>query len=358
MAFDLTRAATLAALGAALAGIAHGCGSTFGSGGASGGAGGGPGGAGGAGGTGGAGGGGAAGAAGSGGHAGSCADGGSCFVLPEGGWQGPVIVVSGPDVAPSCPSGWPKEEATGKIDPTGTEPATCGLCGCNIEGDFCANKDVPVDLWPQKDCMLGSPTKVLVDATCKEFTVLGSIAAVLAHPYPASGGVCKATAGVVSIPAPQFGRAVRLCGLDVTPAACGDGVCLPPLPPRADAVCIHAEGELDCPEGYGPRTVYDGFGADTRGCTKCECGDVTKKTDCNATIGLFGAAPCQASLGAVGTDGVCKNLVTTVPKVAMELNDATIKKSSVPGSCAAMGGEPTGAIPLLGPRTVCCHPVP
>lgn len=139
---------------------------------------------------------------------------------------------------------------------------------------------------------------------------------------------------------------------------CELGQLCAPLPPPGFMLCQFFRGEdpgYECPPGHEGPFVFHDTRSDTRGCTPCQCGE-PQGADCSAVVSLFSDGACSDFLASytltTAMDGGCVDLP---PGAALGSKLGLLAVDKL-GSCAPSGGEPSGAVELSGPLTLCCEP--
>lgn len=301
----------------------------------------------------------------------TCADVATCVAEVPAGWAGYDHLFDGSGSTPSCAAPF-----TQTISPGGSgltaEPASCGACSCGAPGgqtcdlpDALIVQDSTCGNLPVSFAQLAVPAAW--DGTCTgddyapSVTTCGvngtspcAVSLTVAPPV-VTGGACVALPGSASVGAAVFASTGVACeGAPHGSGCSGTDVCQPrPAAPFEPGVCIHHDGDVDCPAGaFTARHVFFTAIADTRQCTACTCGQPTGAT-CAAQISVYSTPTgCTTTPVAQVAAGDCVNL-TGNPQVATR--KATIAPPTG-GSCAASGGAPTGAATGTGATTYCCIP--
>ena len=162
---------------------------------------------------------------------------------------------------------------------------------------------------------------------------------------------CEPSAPVVSKTDAFWGRTARACAVDVPMSGCGGGQICVPAPPGGFDICLHGEGDLECPSGFAKSLFYTEV-EDDRGCEECECGP--PDAQCEAYVVAYSSPACGVPAGSViaTTD---EPACFDVPSgIALGSVEASFLAESA-GSCAAGGGAPTGDVVPGGPVTLCCR---
>jgi hypothetical protein len=269
--------------------------------------------------------------------------------VPEG-WSGPVVLAEATDLPAACGADWPDEVALmhgGSVVPE----AQCATCGCKTVGETCVASECSASVYSLSSCA-GAETVVPGSVSCQIVDLTGA-KSFKADPWAASGGSCAAVGGGAMLPPPSFSSFARLCSTGVVPA----GGCVPAAPAGFGAVCVHAPGQLACPEGFEREELHEAFGPDTRGCSPCACGTApVQPGSCEATFKVYESPACSGSAGSYKTDGLCKGVFLQLGTVGARTEAVALAE---PGQCAPpAGGTPIGDVELVGTRTVCCTPLP
>jgi len=273
-----------------------------------------------------------------------------CVAAAPEGWSGPVALIGDTpeDPEPECAAPFPAA-GTVAYGELVAPPADC-TCECgNPSGAACVRTIVR-----DNNAGCGSPTQqwqLAVQDCTKAISGTGS-QYWQATTGPITGN-CTETATDEVVDA-AFAERETLCAADEASAgACtGTDVCTPiPIAPfTADALCIWADGDLECPMdlGYDTRRVLFRDLLDTRGCSGCSC---TIAGECTGAVYLFGIDGCDADFVAATLtfDGACQQVASTI--TAAELTGSW----DVDASCQSNGGEPEGAAAGVDPVTICCR---
>jgi hypothetical protein len=273
----------------------------------------------------------------------------TCAPNPGGPWQGPFEVAVGVPLA-TCDPGLPNAAVLnlgGVIAP----PASCGPCSCGAatggtcglagfswySDALCGNAGVPEVPAAPSTCMPIGNTD-----TAKTLGAIGAIP-------PRVGGSCAPVAGSVAVTPSSFEKKGVLCGGSAG-GGCGPDAYCAPQPSNAfgGKLCVSANGDLTCPNGYEHKTIAYGGVDDHRSCSQCSCG--AAQGGCGtATTTLFAEANCDAPLVTIPHDGMCHSAQGFVSF----RYDPPIQASG--GECKASGGEPVGEATPKDPITICCH---
>jgi hypothetical protein len=266
----------------------------------------------------------------------------TCALVPAG-WSGPFAVafVERGDDEPACPDAYASEHPV---------PMHVGLpvfdCGCNCN-----------ELAPVAPCT-AEFRKYEGTAECENEPSSTGANTMPGSCFPDSSDLVTsvayvATSGPMEVPACSMGAPTPpaeqsyweldavLCGLDVS-VPCESGVCAPPRDDPFGRLCILAEGEVECPEGYGESQLLFTDAEDDRECVGCSCTE--EIGDCTPII--YRSA-----------DGNCTDLDAGVAACA-DVTGATMATTWQP--TLAPGCYPTqmlsGTVSGQGPHTLCCYP--
>jgi hypothetical protein len=277
-----------------------------------------------------------------------------CTDAPPPGWQGPVELAEAVGgAAAACADAYGAELFAGTADPA-APPAECGCSACTAPTGQTCPSGFSVTLHAQTTCSTVLVNQALTVGGC--WNVSGSAAQGVTStpPAPSAPGTCQ-TQGTTTVPPAAWGRSARVCSAAAPP---GTSVCAarqvcvaPPRPPFQPRLCVVADGATACPAGspYAVQHVYFTGASDTRGCTSCSCSPATG-TVCAGTFRTFDSVTCAVQTGSYPLTSACTSLAA--PPAGMTLSALTPSG----GSCALVGGQPTGAFAPSGAKTVCCLP--
>jgi hypothetical protein len=253
---------------------------------------------------------------------------------------------------PKCPDG---SEPTRYFSGPGGA-ATCSQCSCDWPGAACSA--------PKIECYQGNLTctngadftttaqnencislmgfsAAMQDESC---LIVASSAAVT------SPGSCSTSGGAMT-KGPTWQEEIFVCALESAGGGCMAGQACAPKPAinYEGAICIEANGVVECPTGWKTeqRTVYSG-GNDTRGCSSCACmSGISCGND--GYYAVHGDNVCGGA--GVIVNGACTGAVTA----NLGANGSLKPKLSsvIKGQCG--GGQPTGSVETSGPITICCR---
>jgi hypothetical protein len=265
--------------------------------------------------------------------------------VPEG-WMGPVSIAEGPtsERDAGCIDAYATDETVAYDDLDAPEAVCTCLCGDPV-GSSC-----DIELVVDNNAGCGSPSDdwVITPNVCLE-SVAGSPGSYWQATATPPDGTC-AEMPSDELPEAEFETRVRLCSASEDgPGVCDDsGVCSPiPVAPFAEELCVYADGELECPEGYEQQRILYRDIMDTRGCSTCTCG---VEGECTGSVYLFGSSACNDDLiGSVSLNGSC--LQYNLGATAGELSGTFEVESTCEPSGGVAEGEARGADPV----TLCCR---
>lgn len=282
-----------------------------------------------------------------------CRDGRSCVSPPEGGWQGPALVVTDSTV-PSCPEAFPDTVRTVFSD-LQAPPAECD-CSCGAaQGATCAPYELtyfaPTDT--ECDSPLGSfevDTVPLFDCTLpigidtdQRWQLLGGDVLGSCEPTAASDVEEATWAQTSAVCAGAFEN-------------CVGGICAPATSASEGQLCVWMEGETACPAGsdFSERNLHYSDFSESRDCSECSCeleGKCGGEVFLNAQFGCSGTTGLEVYGMSVPGNGDKCSLITDSP-----IEAARAQSVSVDPSCLPSGGEPVGEASPTSPLTFCCVP--
>lgn len=278
----------------------------------------------------------------SGGDPTSCS--GVCAERASGAWQGPVYLatVASSD-PPQCPAGF---DMIGKAFSSLSAPEATCECDCQGGLGSCA---VDYQFFAGPFCTTPFDSGDLSDNQCDSYTALFSGSVYVRANLDASAGECVPSHSTDVEPA-SWGEASALCAPTIEIAACGDDVCVSEPPSDFDsALCIVAEGDVECPQGaYSQRRVmFEGIN-DDRACTDCEC-SVAAAPVCSGSVYGHGEGGCSAPSTALSFGG-CEPFSVSAGQYSVSATMAPI----MPTQCTSSGSQPIGQAAPTGALTVCC----
>jgi hypothetical protein len=274
----------------------------------------------------------------------------TCVPAPPAEWNGPLaIYLRNGSTLPACDGTYGTHVYDGFASPT-SAPASCA-CTCGAPtGVGCSASTI--DLFADVGCLVGcgAPAQpIATSSLCTAIDMTGCdnprMRITAGEP---SGGACAPVA-TQNVPPPSWASSARLCARSAglppsTSCAEGHVAALKTSGPfEADSYCVARQGEWECPSGYPHAHTFHEDVEDTRACTSCTCGEPSGAT-CDGPTGYSGPS-CGS--GAKPLDkATCGPLGST--------KSATSPATATGGSCAPVGGEPTGAVTPITPTTVCC----
>lgn len=288
-----------------------------------------------------------------------------CPAPPEG-WSPPALFAFGPFTeVPACPdvAPYPGIEAYADLQ---AAPATCPVCQCGPSETTC---DLPLH-WTAAaaDCAGASgaePTAFNAPAGWDGECTPGGIAAgaqcggapcvqsLTVEPPSVAGGDCAPQpVGPASAPPPAWGTRARECR-PAEAGACPEipGEC---APPSGFSLCTHRSGDVDCPDRYPHKQLFQQDAEDARACSPCTCGAPEGNT-CTVLASAFQDGACGVIAGALlVTAAAGDGCVDIPPGLALGGKTAEIVATR-DGACAPSGGEPLGDVTPSSPITVCCR---
>jgi hypothetical protein len=165
-------------------------------------------------------------------------------------------------------------------------------------------------------------------------------------------------------PVPTWGAFGMTCELsdELLLGTCGDGAlkCAPKaeqvLPPNFWQ-CVLALGDWGCdgPDYTERYMMHDKF-EDYRSCTDCGCSPPEGGV-CEGLAAVYKDSMCSVLADGKMIDSTmsyCADLMEGIALGSKEVTGLTY----FPGACQPTGGELTGTIKLVDPKTVCCLPPP
>lgn len=303
---------------------------------------------------------------------------GECVPISPAGWSEPLLLWHGAEGdEPECPSWAPAFFRQGRADLMWS-PTTCLACECAAPTGTCAP---PTKIAASsKNCYATGATSTYFDppsAWAGECTQANAIpAGVLCNGAPCVESVTMGPlvlteggcAPSITIPpgpppgpsdSPTWSTSVLECGASHG-GVCGSPgeICAPdlPPPPQGFQVCIAAGGDHECFDQYPNRFVtYRDF-KDERACTPCTCGAPTGSV-CTGAISIYGDNACGAQppvlvLSVWSNGEKCGDTLSGAGLASKMASPLTYTA----GMCDPGGGEPTGSLQLIDPKTYCCRP--
>jgi hypothetical protein len=256
-----------------------------------------------------------------------CADGSVCLEIPDG-WDGPVRLFADDQACSDV-------VAEGALSYAGD-----WSCACSCDADVpesCEDATGQIQLFDGSGCQ-GAPAQVHpLTNTCEAFGG-GELFSVLAT---AGGPTTCTTSAVLDTQPIEPSEHQTLCNV-ASQGACPGGTCTADAPD----LCIHAPGDLDCPDGWVRTLLYETYD-DNRSCSGCTCDAAYA---CGGTYTMPNQA-CGQSGSLTMAMGSCSGAQFSVR--GGWIASATGTPSS---QCSTAGGTTSGAVLASTPRTVCCPP--
>lgn len=283
---------------------------------------------------------------------GPCGSEGQCLAAVPAGWQGPVAARLDSHGEDPCTGGYDQLVQTihaGLIAP----PPVCE-CSCDPSGVASCATYARVHRYGGNACS-GSDTANNVTATCNAAIDMAAGGDYMVEPVQVVGVTCEPQQSETIEPA-RFDRHHELCAV-AEAVSCGDaGQCAPALPSGAE-LCIFAEGDLACPEGWTDHRVLEFTDIDDpRGCGTCKC--LPHEGTCSGhTVYLFGPNDCGGSpVGGASPGSGCEELGS------QGSGSARLSGVGVPSPADCSGNAdpdpPVNSASATDPYTVCCSVAP
>jgi hypothetical protein len=266
----------------------------------------------------------------------------TCALVPAG-WTGPFAVAFAErgDEEPECPTAYAAEHPV---------PMHVGLpvfdCGCNCS-EFepvapCLAEVRKYEGDSECEGMESSSGSNIMQGNC----LIDGSETVTSVAYETMSGPNVIAGCVEGAPEPPDEQSyweldAVLCGLEAA-VPCESGVCAPPHDDPFRRLCILAEGEVACPEGYDEPQLLFTDADDDRECVSCGC--MAEIGDCTPII--------YRSVG-----GNCIDLDEGVAACAdvTGTTTATTWYPTVEPGCYPTQMT-TGDVSGQGPHTLCCYP--
>lgn len=274
---------------------------------------------------------------------GSCAAPFTCRPATPPGWNGPIVLVSGPGAAaaPICPGSAPTTAFVTRSGWSG-EPATC-RCAC-ADPSAAQLTCSAASLRTSSSCSGGSTHTTVAANQCKSISALPSTGSWLASAVTFTGAGTCAPQPTVATPPVEWAEAHRGCASG-PPIACAGGICAPSVE-EGQRLCVYIEGEASCPIGFAERILTAEDVLDERGCSACTCGAV--EGACTGAVQITSACSGTPTLHASIPLGGCTSARAAAG--THHLRGAF----SASGSCPASAVSPEGELTPQQVRTVCC----
>jgi hypothetical protein len=302
---------------------------------------------------------------------------GTCVPVSPAGWSETVLLWHGALVdQPPCPSWAPAQNREGNADLTST-PASCVACACQPPTGTCA---LPAKITASNAPTCAAPGNISLSfdppaGWAGECTQSNAIpAGVLCGGVPCVQSVsiepliltetgCMPTIPTPPAPPPGPGDSPTWSTVAITCGSDHHGQCsdpgdtcapnLPPLPPGFQ-ICVSAFGDQQCEEGFPDKHVFYRDFHDGRSCTPCAC-DAPSGGTCTGAISVFDGSVCSGLLLTLDVANDGKKCSGLVPGSGLASKSAGPLTYSA-GVCPPSGGEPTGALEPITPKTFCCRP--
>ena len=281
-------------------------------------------------------------------------------------WEQPTLLWIGPeDQAPECPRGPTTVSYEGRTDLVA--PVVCEACTCEPPTGSCA---LPSTIMAS-DAACGAQgvstsfnAPAPWDGTCDGTiqTPGGAANSLDIDPIVMTENGCAAgppiAAKVVSLHWETYARG---CDVDLPKGPVDRSICLTDdLAPPGFAVCIYRDGEHDCPDDPGTvfterHIFYQGV-QDDRQCSTCACGAPTGSL-CTAQLAVYDGSnmtcldPPLVSIPISSAKHTCFDI--TIPGQSLGSKSAG-SMIYLPGTCLAMGADPSGNATKTEPSTLCC----
>jgi hypothetical protein len=277
----------------------------------------------------------------------TCPDTHVCLAAPPEGWNGPVVRLERPALAPElvCPEAYPDPVASAGADVVAGDVSCTCTCGAASE----VQCEVSTQLHyygVSDDCSDVVPANFLIFATmCNDLPdQFPGFTSWTLDPVLVMGGSCEPMLEQ-AMDEPTFATALTVCGgAEAVPGCDADEVCAP----RArEELCIWQAGDARCPEDYDDRYLYYGTIDDQRTCEACSCDEPVGVCD-DAFAYLYDNYCNVPIAGGIAADGECHG--TGAP-----LSDTAALVVGEPTAfCEPSTSVPTGDAIGSAPTTVCC----
>lgn len=256
------------------------------------------------------------------------------------GWSGPVVLVSTTSSdAPPCPATAPHTEFTTHSGLS----APAAICGCACDQPAASQLSCgDVTLTSAGDCFSTGMTLGTVGVKAGDCVALSSLP---------TFGVWLTSASTFS----ATGTCTPHPEVDVTPVqwaathrACGFTDSTPPPLGSDEQLCVYTDGEATCPAEFPDALDTAEDAPDTRGCSKCTCGDISGSCTGNVTIQSDGCVGFQPALVTLPV-GQCG------PPQDPGGSDYTLRADvMMAASCPPSGVASVGEAKPTNVRTICC----
>ena len=275
--------------------------------------------------------------------------------------------------AAPCPATYPTQTDTyeGLI----FTPPACSPCTCTAQGASCGSATLTCS--SGGTCSADGGASASLGAACADLdggvAIDPSGSCSLGVPA-ATPGSCVPDGGVADASVVAFGKLSRACGASNGPGGgcSAGGVCVARPPTATQGICVSQATATTalCPSAYPhahvtmpSATSFD----DTRGCTSCTCAGPTGAA-CSGSATLYPLADCADDAGSAAdasadggpgapvvlpADGNCHAGLVAGSQVF--LSGALDAGVTSQGTCAASGGQVTGAVTPKDQTVYCCQ---
>lgn len=284
-------------------------------------------------------------------------------------WEPPTLLWFGPpDQVPECPLGPTTISYEGRTDLVA--PSTCETCTCEPPTGSCAlpsTLTVSTSVCGTPGATTSFDAPIPWDGQCDSTNQVPSGAAhsLSVAPLTLKEDACVPGPSTASKVAPlHWNTFARGCDAALPLGPIQRSICLPddPLPPGF-SLCIYQSGVNDCPNDepgniFTEQHIFYQGVTDGRQCSACTCGEPAGSV-CTATIAIYKGADLTCS-GATVTQTTISSVSSTCIDIQLPGQALGSKAAGppayLPGTCPAMGGEPSGSAVKTTPATLCCRP--
>lgn len=277
----------------------------------------------------------------------ACPDTHVCVAAAPAGWNGPVVRLERPTIAPelACPEAYPDTMATAGSDVIAGDVGC--TCTCGAASEVQCEVSTQLHYYGASDtCSDVVPANFLIFATmCNDLPdQFPGFTHWTLDPVLVTGGSCE-PALEQTMDTPTFANSMTVCGgAEVVPGCDADEVCTP----RArEGLCIWQPGDSRCPEEYDDRWVYYGTIDDQRLCEACSCDEPVGVCD-DAFAYLYDNYCNVPIAGGIAADGECH------PTGAPLSDTAALVVGEPTAFCEPSTSAPMGEAVGSMPTTVCC----
>lgn len=264
----------------------------------------------------------------------------TCLDVPRG-WAGPVVLREAGDGDAECGRG-ESIIAEGGLGPSSAPPAECD-CTCGAPNDPCKLTLFVYDDTACNDYLIDFPGT----AACNDEPI-GTVGSISATGTFSGTSSCPASSTQPTLPPVQWAKRAALCSFGQE-EACEPGQVCRGSSTELERVCIFQRGTVECPPEFDEPLSFTEVESDTRSCSLCTCGPVGGTQCAVGTVSYYNSDNCIGQL--IGTD----NLGGCFQPMMGTIESAQITPA-IPGSCQAIGGDPSGDV-TFAERTYCCMPV-